>query len=161
MTIDSKLDLTFERIIDVSPDLVWKAWTDPNQLPAWFCPLPWKTTQAEIELRPGGRFFTLMRSPEGQEFPNEGCYLEVVNNRLLTWTNALLSDFRPAKLDLVNDFAMTATILMEPHERGTHYRAVVQHADAESRAKHAAMNFEAGWGKALDQLIAHVKTWRT
>ena len=29
---DPRLDLVFERIIDVSPELVWKAWTSPEHL---------------------------------------------------------------------------------------------------------------------------------
>jgi hypothetical protein len=30
-----------------------------------------------------------MRSPEGDEFPGIGCYLETVPNQRLTWTSAL------------------------------------------------------------------------
>jgi len=37
-----KLDLTFERIVDVPKELVWRAWTEPALLRQWFCPLPWK-----------------------------------------------------------------------------------------------------------------------
>lgn len=35
------------------------------------------------------------------------------------------------------------------------------HTDPESREKHAAMGFHDGWGKALDQLVEHVKQTRT
>jgi uncharacterized protein YndB with AHSA1/START domain len=34
------LDLTFERIVDVPPQLVWRAWTEPEFMTQWFCPLP-------------------------------------------------------------------------------------------------------------------------
>lgn len=44
----------------------------------WFTPAPWTGTACEIELRSGGIFSTTMRSPEGQEFPNVGCYRQVV-----------------------------------------------------------------------------------
>ena len=96
---DHKLDLSFERIIDVPRELVWRAWTQPEHLMPWFCPLPWKTIACEIDLRPGGNFHTTMQSPEGQQFNNFGCYLEVITQERLTWTNALLPGFRPAQLD--------------------------------------------------------------
>ena len=55
----------------------------------WFTPKPWETVHAEVDLRPGGKFHTVMRSPEGQEFPNTGCVLEVVPDRKFVWTGAL------------------------------------------------------------------------
>jgi uncharacterized protein YndB with AHSA1/START domain len=160
MTIDPKLDLVLERIVDVPPELVWMAWTQPEHLVKWFTPAPWKTVGCEIDLRPGGAFRTTMRSPEGKEFPNSGCYLEVVPNRRLVWTNALEAGFRPVRLDEHLGFPFTATVALEPSGSGTRYTAVVQHADEAGRAKHSAMGFEAGWGKALEQLVAHVKRGR-
>ena len=93
---DPALDLKIERTVDVSPALVWKAWTEPQHLMKWFTPVPWKTIACEIDLRPGGKFNTTMQSPEGQDFPNVGCYLEVVENKKLVWTDALLPGYRPA-----------------------------------------------------------------
>ncbi len=158
-----ELDLVFERIIDVPRELVWAAWTTPEKLKPWFCPLPWKTVDCEIDLRPGGIFRTVMRSPEGQEFPNLGCYLEVIPNEKLVWTNALEPNFRPAKLAVETpghecaDFAMTGVISLEPQEQGLRYKALVMHSCQEDRAKHEKMGFQEGWGKALDQLIAMIK----
>lgn len=75
-TFDPKLDLRLERTIDVSPSLVWKAWTEPEHIVHWFTPAPWKTVECKIDLRPGGEFCSVMESPEGERFPNVGCYLE-------------------------------------------------------------------------------------
>jgi uncharacterized protein YndB with AHSA1/START domain len=77
---DPRLDLLLERVVDVPPELVWAAWTVPEHVKKWFTPAPWTTVDCEIDLRPGGIFRFVMRSPEGQEFPNVGCYLEVVKN---------------------------------------------------------------------------------
>lgn len=156
---DPKFDLTFERIVDVPKELVWKAWTTPEHLMPWFCPLPWKTIRCEIDLRPGGRFFTAMQSPEGQQFPNEGCYLEVIKNEKLTWTNALLPGFRPAAPQAGGsvDFCFTATIRLATHGTGTRYAATVIHGNEADRDTHARMGFQEGWGKALDQLVEYAK----
>src|SRR6266487_5617619 len=157
MKIDPKLDLVLERIVDVSPELVWMAWTQPEHLKHWFTPVPWTTVECEIDLRPGGIFRTVMRSPEGKDHPNLGCYLEVVPDRKLVWTDALERGFRPSRQNPILSFNFTATILLEPHGKGTKYTAIVMHKDAGSRAKHDAMGFQDGWGKALEQLVEHVK----
>ncbi len=159
---DSKLDLTFTRVVDVPRALVWRAWTEPALLMPWFCPLPWKTIDCEVDLRPGGVFRTTMQSPEGQLFPNMGCYLEVIPNQKLVWTNALLPGYRPAVVAATcgsNDvnFLFTAMIELEDSGQGTRYTATVIHADEEGSKKHAAMGFEGGWGAALDQLVAMIK----
>jgi uncharacterized protein YndB with AHSA1/START domain len=154
-TSDPNLDLVLEREIDVPPNLVWEAWTQPGHIVHWFTPAPWRTKDCEIDLRPGGHFKTVMVSSEGEEFPNVGCYLEIVPERKLVWTDALLPGYRPA----LKPF-MTAMILLEPKGAGTKYTAIAIHRDPEGRQKHKEMGFFEGWGAALDQLVAHVKTMR-
>ena len=78
-TPDPRFDLVLERVVDVPRELVWKAWTTPEILMRWFTPAPWSTIACELDLRPGGIFHTVMRSPEGEDFPNAGCVLEVVD----------------------------------------------------------------------------------
>jgi uncharacterized protein YndB with AHSA1/START domain len=125
----------------------------------WFTPAPWKTVQCSIDLRAGGLFTTTMRSPEGENFPKVGCYLEIVQNRKLVWTDAREAEFRPSRKDPGPNcpFLFTATILLEPHGQGTKYTAIAMHRDASSRAQHEAMSSHEGWGTALDQLIAVAK----
>ena len=154
---DPKRDLTFERIVDVPREKIWAAWTQPELLMPWFCPLPWKVVECEIDLRPGGLFRTVMRSPEGQDYPNVGCYLDVVENERLVWTNAVGPGFRPALGPSIGEgmeFAFTAVIALASHGSGAKYSARVIHGNKNDRRKHEAMGFEQGWGKALDQLVA-------
>ncbi len=155
-TIDPKLDLVLERTVEVSPALVWRAWTEPEQVVRWFTPAPWKTVDCEIDLRPGGIFRTVMRSPEGQDFNNAGCYLEIIEKQRLVWTTALEPGFRPARSDGA-PFLFTAAILLEPAGKGTKYTAIALHRDEAGCKAHADMGFHEGWGKALDQLVAVAK----
>ncbi len=153
-----KLDLSFTRVVPVPRALVWRAWTEAELLKPWFCPLPWKTIDCEMDVRPGGRFRTTMQSPEGVEFPNTGCYLEVVPLEKLVWTNALLPGYRPgtpASSDM--EFVFSAMLELADDGEGTRYTATVMHADEAGRDKHAAMGFEAGWSVALDQLVAMIQ----
>ena len=111
-----------------------------------------------FDLRPGGTFRTVMRSPEGEDHPNVGCYLEIVPHRKLVWTDALEAGFRPSRRPAHLGFRFTASILLESHGAGTRYTAVVMHSDAESRNKHEAMGFAEGWGTVLTQLVAYTKS---
>ena len=100
-----------------------------------------------------------MQSPEGQEFPNVGCYLDVVENKRLIWTGELGPGFRPSAKPYVHDyeFGMTAVITLEPVGEGTKYTALVMHSNQDNRVKHEAMGFEHGWGTALNQLVEYMK----
>ncbi len=150
---DPKLDLLLERDIDVPPDLVWTVWTTPKHLRHWFVPKPWTITDCEIDLRPGGVFRTTMRSPEGQEFPNSGCYLEVAPNQRLVFTDAMLPGFRPSQ----NPF-FTAVLSLEPKGSGTRYTAIAIHRDEDGRKKHEEMGFHRGWGTVVTQMVEYIKT---
>jgi uncharacterized protein YndB with AHSA1/START domain len=158
-----ELDLILERVLDVPREKIWAAWTTPELLLPWFCPLPWKTVECEIDLRPGGRFYTVMQSPEGQKFPNLGCYLEIIPNQKLVWTNALEPDFRPMKQREASpghecaEFLMTAVLLLEAQGNHTKYTAIAMHQDAKNRKQHEDMGFEAGWSACADQLVAMIK----
>ncbi|HME39386.1 MAG TPA: SRPBCC family protein [Steroidobacteraceae bacterium] len=156
---DPKLDLVLERVVDVPKELVWRAWTNPELLKKWFTPVPWQTVDCEIDLRPGGIFRTVMKGPEGQEFSNAGCYLEIVENQKLVWTGALGPGYRPRRSaeNSADSFLMTAVISLESVGERTKYTALVIHGDEEARKKHEQMGFSQGWGKALDQLVAVAK----
>lgn len=152
-TIDPSLDLVLERLIDVPIDRVWAAWTMPEHVKAWFAPAPWSVSECEIDLRPGGIFRTVMRSPEGETFPGDGCFLEVEPKRRLVWTDALGPGYRP------NEKAFfTAILTFEAQGSATRYVATALHATQELRAQHEEMGFHEGWGTALDQLVAHAAT---
>jgi uncharacterized protein YndB with AHSA1/START domain len=155
-TPDPALDLVLERTIPVAPERVWAAWTEPELMMQWFTPAPWKTVACELDLRPGGRCVTTMESPEGQRFPNAGCYLHVEAPRLLIFTSVMVADFRPAPPSGGDvDFGFTARVEIEPApDGGTQYRAIAMHANEEASTRHAEMGFAQGWGAALDQLVA-------
>jgi uncharacterized protein YndB with AHSA1/START domain len=148
--LDAELDLELVRETDVAPELVWRAWTEPELLVQWFTPKPWETPVAEVDLRPGGKFRTVMRGPDGEENDNQGCFLEVVPNQRLVWTAALAPGFRPQPGPL----PFTAIIELERTAAGgTKYRAIAMHQDPEGRKTHDEMGFQEGWGAVFDQLV--------
>jgi uncharacterized protein YndB with AHSA1/START domain len=150
---DDRLDLELKREINVSPKLVWRAWTEPQLLMRWFTPAPWKTTDCEIDLTPGGKFRTVMEGPNGERHDSTGCFLAVEHEKFLVFTDALGPGYRPTGSGF-----MTASLTLEPTALGTLYTAVAIHKDGAARKQHEEMGFHQGWSTALDQLVALVKT---
>lgn len=150
---DTDRDLVLTRLIPATPDKLYRAWTEPELLKRWFAPSPWTTPHAELDVRAGGSSLIVMRSPEGQEFPNRGVYLEVVENARLVFTDAYSSAWEPS----LKPF-MTVILTFEPEGEGTRYTARARHWSAEDKETHETMGFHQGWGLCADQLTALVAT---
>src|SRR5688572_115625 len=86
---DAAHSLVLTRVLDAPRDKLWRCWVEPELLKQWFCPKPWYVSQARIDLRPGGEFFTLMNGPNGEQFGEPGVFLEVVEKERLVFTEGL------------------------------------------------------------------------
>jgi uncharacterized protein YndB with AHSA1/START domain len=149
-TFDPRLDLVVERLVRVSPERAWAAWTEPDHLRRWYAPAPGVISECEIDLRPGGVFRFVPRQPDGVENPITCCYLEVVPYRRLVWTDALLPGFRPAPTGF-----FTAVMTLEPRDDATLCTTVAMHRTEADRNHHDDMGFHEGWGTVLDQLATY------
>lgn len=141
-------ELLLSRVINAPRDKVWRCWVEPELLMQWFCPKPWRVTQAELDVRAGGRSFVLMEGPNGEKAPNPGVYLEVIPGKRLVMTDAFDRAWIPS-----DKAFMVAEITMEDADDGnTRYHALVRHWSAEDRLAHEEMGFHEGWGTATNQL---------
>ncbi|MCB1491394.1 MAG: SRPBCC family protein [Rhodobiaceae bacterium] len=152
--IPHDLDLVLERTLAAPRHAIWRCWTEADLLKQFFCPRPWTTPVAELDVRPGGTSFTVMNGPNGEEFENRGVYLEVVPDRRLVFTDAYTEAWLPSDKPF-----MTAIIdLDDALGGGTLYRAIARHWTAEDKDAHEKMGFHDGWGAVAGQLEALAKT---
>jgi uncharacterized protein YndB with AHSA1/START domain len=149
MSADRELTLT--RLIDAPREKLYRAWTDPTLLKQWFAPLPYTTPVAELDVRPGGSAFVVMRGPDGKDLPTHGVYLEVVPNQRLVSTDAYTKAWEPSEKPF-----MTLTLTFEDEGGKTRYTACVRHWTVADREAHEKMGFHQGWGICADQLTALV-----
>ena len=70
-------DLVFERVFDAPREQVWKALTDPDQIPRWWGPHGTTTRVVEMDLRPGGTWRFVSSAPDRDDVTFYGEYLEV------------------------------------------------------------------------------------
>jgi uncharacterized protein YndB with AHSA1/START domain len=144
-------DLMLTRLIDAPREKLYRAWTDTTLLKQWFAPLPYTTPVAELDVRPGGSAFIVMRGPDGKDLPNRGTYLEVVPNQRLVSTDAYVKAWEPSEKPF-----MTLILTFEDEAGKTRYTARARHWTVADREAHEKMGFHQGWGLCTDQLTALV-----
>ena len=145
---DAKRELVLTRIYDAPRERVFQAFTRPELLKQWFAPLPWTISSAELDVRPGGSCMIVMRDPDGNDYPNPGVYLEVVENERLVTTDAYTKAWEPSEKPF-----MTAILTFEDAGGGkTKYTARARHWTEADREAHEKMGFHEGWGQCADQL---------
>jgi uncharacterized protein YndB with AHSA1/START domain len=149
MSTDRELVLT--RLINAPREKVYRAWTQPELLKQWFAPKPYTTPIVEMDVRPGGSAYFVMRGPDGKDLPNRGVYLEVVPNEKLVSTDAYVKAWEPSEKPF-----MTLILTFEDEGGKTRYTARVRHWTVTDREAHEKMGFHEGWGLCTDQLEALV-----
>ena len=142
-------ELVLTRLIDAPREKLFRCWTEPALMKQWFAPLPWTVIHAEMDLRPGGKSLIVMKSPEGQEFPNPGIVLEVVKYEKVVFTDAYTEAWKPSAKPF-----MTAIVTFADEGGKTRYTARALHWNAEDKKTHEEMGFHVGWGICADQLAA-------
>ena len=143
-------ELVISRALNAPREKLYRAWTTPELITQWFTPPPFKTTKAVMDVRAGGASCITMQSPDGQEFPNPGIYLEVVPNERLVFTDAYTSAWVPSEKPF-----MTGILTFEDAGNGkTKYTARVRHWTVADREAHEKMGFHEGWAVATNQLEA-------
>ncbi len=143
-------ELVLTRIIDAPRERLYQAWT--QELSQWWGPHGMTTPFVEMDLRSGGSFCTIMRAPDGTEYPTKGVFLEVVENEKIVFTDAFEPGWKPS-----TDIFFTAITTFESLPEGkTRYTARALHWTVENREKHEQMGFYQGWGESIDRLEALV-----
>ena len=144
-------ELVLSRLINAPREKAYRAWTDPELLKQWFAPKPYTTPIVEIDVRPGGSAYFVMRGPDGKDLPNRGVYLEVVPNEKLVSTDAYVKAWEPSEKPF-----MTLILTFEDEGGKTRYTARVRHWTVADRETHEKMGFHGGWSLCTDQLEALV-----
>ena len=91
-TNSKKEDLIVTRIIDAPLEMVWKAWTEPEQMMRWWGPKYYTSPSCKIDLRVGGKYVFAMKAPTeqgGQVSYTSGVYKRIVPMERLEFTQGL------------------------------------------------------------------------
>jgi uncharacterized protein YndB with AHSA1/START domain len=130
--------ITISRVVPTSPVRVFAAWTEVEQLAAWWWPQLAGTTY-DVDARPGGRF--RIQSPVIGATVS-GVYTEVDPPRRLVFTWVWQDDGEPASGE------DTVVVTFAPDGDGT--LVTVAHTSSEHVPDGGA---EQGWNDVMDRLV--------
>jgi uncharacterized protein YndB with AHSA1/START domain len=135
------------RIFDAPRESVFRAWTDPDEVAAWFGPEQMATPRERIniDLRVGGRYeLTMVRRDGAGEFAIGYDILELVEPELIV----LRSDPMPEQ-----GMHEPTVVRVELHDHGDKTRMTLTDGPLPAAGRDHA---EGGWNAAFDKLAAHV-----
>ena len=150
---EARHELVLTRLLDAPREKLFRCWTENDLLKQWFVPAPWAIAKADVDVRPGGRSFIVMADPEGNEYPNQGVYLEVVKNEKIVFTDAFTEAWTPSEKPF-----FTGIITFADEGGKTRYTARARHWTEADKKSHEQMGFHEGWGKCAEQLEALART---
>lgn len=141
-------EIVIERIVNAPRDLVWRAWTEADQVAKWWGPNGFTTTIHEMHVRVGGVWRFIMHGPDGTDYPNKIVYREIVQPERLVYDHG--DD------DGNNSFQSTVTFVAMGNRTKVTMRAVFPTAEARA----AAVKFGAveGGQQTLARLEQHLAT---
>jgi uncharacterized protein YndB with AHSA1/START domain len=139
--------ITITRVFDAPRELVWKAWTEPEELAQWWGPPGWTTPLESItmDVRPGGVFRLTGISEDGAEMPQEGVYTEVVEPERLVLEEPAEGAWHEGAVSVV-----TLTDLGDGRTEMISQMTIQTTEEMRSRA-------EAGVAGSLDRLAEHLE----
>jgi uncharacterized protein YndB with AHSA1/START domain len=139
-------EVLITRIFEAPREEVFRAWTDPDEVAAWYGPDGFDTPpeRIRIDLRVGGRYeLTMVRRDGGGEFAIGYEIVELVAPELLV----LRSDPMPEA-----GIHEPTVVRMELYDHGDKTRMTLSDGPYRAGAGHA----EAGYTAAFDKLAAHL-----
>jgi uncharacterized protein YndB with AHSA1/START domain len=137
------LRLVVRRTIAATPERVFEAWTQPQQLKQWWGPPSVVCSWAEVDLRVGGRYRVANRFPDGKILWITGEFEVIEPPRKLTYTWRLEADAGPTE---------RVHVTFEARAEGT--EVVVTHERIADRSTHD--QHEQGWIGCLDKLVYYL-----
>jgi len=138
--------VTLKRTFDAPRALVWKCWTDPKHMAQWFGPTHFTNPVCELDVRPGGALYIVMRAPDGAEYPMKGMFREVVANERLVFTNIAVDKDGNHLLE------GETTVTFDEQDGKTTLTLTARAVGLVPQAPQMLAGMEAGWTQSIDKL---------
>lgn len=143
------------RVFHASRELVFRTWTDPAHLAAWWGPKDFTNPLCQVDLRVGGTLRIVMRAPDGTEHPVRGVFREITPPERLVFTNTATDGAGKVLLEGLT----TVTFA----DQGKGYTRLTVESRAVARVDYASRmleGMEAGWAQSIDRLGDHLTKTR-
>ena len=143
VTLPTDEQILITREFDAPRHLVYKAWTTPELVKRWWSAKRGEVTVAEIDLRVGGTWRSVMVADGGIEVAFHGEYREIVPNERIVSTEVY---------EGMPDAETVNTLTLTEEDGRTTMNILVQHSSKEHRDAQIDSGMEAGMQDAMDLL---------
>jgi len=155
-------ELTVERTVAMSAQLVWEGWTDPTHIIKWWGPQGWTTTVYEMDVRPGGIWRYSLKADHnngreskcGEETYCRAIYEEVEAPHKLVYVDS----FADSDWNIVQDSEMFTTVQFVKATLGTRISIKTRFATSEQLDSAGAMGMIEGYTDAYDRLEEYLES---
>ncbi|HUJ44413.1 MAG TPA: SRPBCC domain-containing protein [Opitutaceae bacterium] len=154
-------EFVISRVLDAPRELVWQAWADPVHMARWWGPRAFTNPVCEMDVRPGGAYRIVMRSPEGVDYPIKGVFREVTEpGRLVLTMDA--SEHPDAWHDMINPSRrkgenaagmLLQTVTFEDLDGQTRLTIGTRFESIAIRDAMVRMGMNEGWSQSLERLV--------
>jgi len=154
-------EFVITRLISAPPSLVYKAWTEPKHLAAWWGPKIFTNPVCDLDVCVGGEYRIVMQSPQGVNYPIKGVFREIVPNKRLVMTMDC-SEHPQEWHDLVNPTPemrqknpvreMVMTVFFDNAGGKTQLTIRVRMASKAIRDSLLKLGMTEGWSESLQKL---------
>ena len=151
ITTPSDLEIAMTREFDAPQHLVFDAMTRPEHVRRWFGCEAFTLPICEIDLRVGGAYRFVMRSPDGSESTLQGVYREIVRPKRVVFVECILMPGFTSP-----EYQVTSTF--DDIGGGTRLTTTILHESKENRDGHLNSGIEKGVAPAYDRLAELVAT---
>lgn len=147
-------EIVLARVIDAPRNVVYAAWTDPEQIQEWFGPSGMVIETREIDLKPGGVWRFDMVAPDGTRYSNRMIFLRMDAPALIEVEHGSDQDNDPGKFRMLVTFdeqgnGKTVLTLRQMHP---------SKAQRDEKMGFGAVEYG---GQTLDKLALHVAKLRS
>jgi uncharacterized protein YndB with AHSA1/START domain len=148
-TLPSDREILGSRLLDAPPDIVYKAYTDPEAIAQWWGPARYTTTVEKLDVRPGGAWRFIQRATDGGEHIFSGVFREVVPSSRLVFT---------FNYEAMPGHEAVETITLEPADGGrTTVTDNLRFQNREDRDGMIQSGMEEGAAESIERLAALLK----
>jgi len=144
--VSAEKEMTLTRTINAPREMVFKAWTDPEQLKKWWGPKGFTNPVCDVESRPGGSILIHMTAPDGIVYPMDGVFHEIIEPRKIVFTTAALDKNGNRLFEVLN----TVTFDEDNGKTKLNLHTAVSNITEEGKPYISGMN--EGWNQSIDRL---------
>jgi uncharacterized protein YndB with AHSA1/START domain/uncharacterized damage-inducible protein DinB len=152
-------DVIITRIFDAPRELVWRAWTDPQQMMRWWGPPTFTAPACSMDLRVGGKYHFCMQAPDGQTFWSTGLYQEITPPKRLVFTDSFADEqgnvVAGSYYGMGDDFPLAMVVTVTLEEIGSQTKMTLHHEGLP--AGEMGDMTEQGWRGSFDKLAESLR----